>query len=163
EFQKANAAAVAANRELVTWLEKDLLPRSKGSYAIGEASFLAKLKYDEMVEMPLDALLARGQAQLDKDHAAFVDTARRLDPGNGPPEVMKSLSADHPTAEDLIPAIERSVEDARRFLVDKDIVTIPSEVRPFVRETPPFARGGSFASMDTPGPFESKAKEAFYY
>src|SRR5262249_36276549 len=133
------------------------------SYAIGEANFLAKLKYDEMVEMPLDALLARGQAQLDKDHAAFLETARRIDPGKSPAEVMKALSDDHPTAEDLIPPIERSVEDARRFRVDKDIVTIPSEVRPLVRETPPFARGGSFASMDTPGPFESQAKEAFYY
>jgi hypothetical protein len=154
---------VKATRELAAWLETDLLARSKGSYAIGEANFLAKLKYDDMVELPLDALLARGQAQLDKDHAAFIETARRIDPAKTPAEVMKSLSDEHPTAEDLIPSIERSVEDARRFLVEKDIVTIPSEVRPLIAETPPFARGGSFASMDTPGPFEAKAKEAFYY
>jgi uncharacterized protein (DUF885 family) len=32
-----------------------------------------------------------------------------------------------------------------------------------VVETPPYARSGSFASMDTPGAFERKAKEAFYY
>jgi uncharacterized protein (DUF885 family) len=163
EFEKANADVVKATRELAAWLETDLLPRSKGSYAIGEANFLAKLKYDDMVELPLDALLARGQAQLDKDHAAFIETARRIDPAGTPAEVMKSLSDEHPTAEDLIPSIERSVEDARRFLVEKDIVTIPSEVRPLIAETPPFARGGSFASMDTPGPFEAKAKEAFYY
>jgi len=163
EFEKANAAVVEATRELLAWLETDLLPRSKGSYAIGEANFLAKLKYDDMVELPLDALLARGQAQLDKDHAAFIETARRIDPAKTPAEVMKSLSDEHPTAEDLIPSIARSVEDARRFLVEKDIVTIPSEVRPLIAETPPFARGGSFASMDTPGPFEAKAKEAFYY
>jgi len=163
EFEKANAAVVKETRELAAWLETDLLPRSKGSYAIGEANFLAKLKYDEMVELPLDALLARGQAQLDKDHAAFIETARRIDPAKTPAEVMKSLSDEHPTAQDLIPSIERSVEDARRFLVEKDVVSIPSEVRPLIAETPPFARGGSFASMDTPGPFEAKAKEAFYY
>jgi uncharacterized protein (DUF885 family) len=163
EFEKANAAVVKETRELAAWLETDLLPRSKGSYAIGEANFLAKLKYDDMVELPLDALLARGQAQLDKDHAAFIETARRIDPAKTPAEVMKSLSDEHPTAQDLIPSIQRSVEDARRFLVEKDIVTIPSDVRPLIAETPPFARGGSFASMDTPGPFEAKAKEAFYY
>ena len=55
------------------------------------------------------------------------------------------------------------LEAARRFLVEKDNVTIPSEVRPLIAETPPFARGGSFASMDNPGPFETKATEAFYY
>jgi uncharacterized protein (DUF885 family) len=32
-----------------------------------------------------------------------------------------------------------------------------------VEETPPFDRATSFASMDTPGPFETKAKEAYYY
>src|SRR3981189_2143835 len=46
---------------------------------------------------------------------------------------------------------------------DHKIVTIPSEVRPTVMETPPYARSGSFASMDTPGAYEKKAKEAFYY
>jgi uncharacterized protein (DUF885 family) len=84
EFEKANAEVVKAIRELLAWLETDLLPRSKGSYAIGEANFLAKLKYDDMVELPLDALLARGQAQLDKDHAAFIETARRIDPAKTP-------------------------------------------------------------------------------
>jgi uncharacterized protein (DUF885 family) len=34
-------------------------------------------------------------------------------------------------------------------------------VEPIVRETPPFARALSFASMSTPGPFE-KSKEAYY-
>jgi len=163
EFDQANAAVVAEARALATWLEKDLLPRSKGDYAIGEANFLAKLKYEEMVDMPLDALLARGQAQLDKDHAAFVETARRIDPAKTPAQVMKTLSDEYPRADDLIPSAKRSVEDARRFLVEKDIVTIPSEVRPIITETPPFARGGSFASMDTPGPYEAKATEAFYY
>jgi uncharacterized protein (DUF885 family) len=163
EFQKANGAVIQETRAFGTWLEQELLPRSKGRYAIGEENFLAKLKYDEMVELPLDALLAKGQAQLDKDHAAFVETARRIDPAKTPAEVMKSLSDEHPTAEDLLPSVRRSVEAARRFLVEKDIVTIPSEVRPRVEETPPFARGGSFASMDNPGPFETKATEAFYY
>jgi uncharacterized protein (DUF885 family) len=163
EFQKADAAVVAEARSLGDWLEKDLLPRSQGNYAIGEANYLAKLKYDEMVEMPLNELLARGQAQLDKDYADFVATARQIDPAKTPAQVMTSLSDEYPKADDLIPSARRSVEDARRFLVEKDIVTIPSEVRPLIEETPPFARGGSFASMDTPGPFETRAKEAFYY
>jgi uncharacterized protein (DUF885 family) len=30
-------------------------------------------------------------------------------------------------------------------------------------ETPPYARAGTFASMDTPGAYETKATEAFYY
>jgi uncharacterized protein (DUF885 family) len=163
EFDEANRAVVAATQEFATWLEKDLLPRSKGNYAIGEAHFLAKLKHDEMVEMPLAELLAKGEAQLEKDHAAFVATARQIDPKKSPAAVMQALSDSHPTAEQLIPSIRNSVEEARKFLIEKKITTVPSEVRPRIEETPPYARAGGFASMDTPGAFESKATEAFYY
>jgi hypothetical protein len=163
QFEEANTAVITAGREFATWLEKDLKTRSNGRYAIGEANFLAKLKYDDMVEMPLAQLLAKGEAQLAKDYTAFVQAAKTIDPTKTPAEVMKSLSDDHPSAEDLIPTVARSVEDARQFVVDKGLVTIPSEVRPKVEETPPFARSGSFASMDTPGAYETKATEAFYY
>jgi len=163
EFEEANRQVVAATRDFAGWLEKDLLPRSKGSYAIGEANFLAKLKDDEMVELPLAQLLAKGEAQLEADHAAFVETARKINPKKTPHEVMASLSDTHPSADQLIPSVGKSVEQARQFLIDKQIVTIPSEVRATVTETPPYQRAGGFASMDTPGPFETRATEAFYY
>jgi uncharacterized protein (DUF885 family) len=162
-FEATNAPVVAESREFAAWLEKDLLPRSKGAYAIGAESFLKKLRYEDGVGLPLAALLAKGEGRLQKDYDAFVETARRIDPGKTPSEVMTSLSANHPTAGDLLPSVRRSLEDARRFLVERGLVTIPSEVRPRVEETPPYARAGSFASMDTPGPFELKATEAFYY
>jgi uncharacterized protein (DUF885 family) len=163
EFQQANQRVIESTRELARWLETDLKPRSKGSYAIGAEHFLAMLRYEEMVELPLDELLARGEAQLAKDHAAFLETARSIDPNKPPGEVMKLLEDEHPTPDDLIPSVRRSVDDARRFVLEKQLVTIPWEVPPIIAETPPYARSGSFASMNTPGPFETKAKEAFYY
>jgi len=42
-------------------------------------------------------------------------------------------------------------------------VTIPSDVRARVNETTEYDRATSFASMDTPGPFEKRATEAYYY
>jgi uncharacterized protein (DUF885 family) len=48
-------------------------------------------------------------------------------------------------------------------VIDRRIITIPSPVRARVAETPQFMRATSFASMDTPGPFETKATEAYYY
>ena len=163
EFTAANAAAVAAVRDYAKWLQEELLPRSTGRYALGEERFLTKLRYEEMIDLPLPELLARGEANLEKDFRDFVATAKRIDPRLTPEQVMHSLEADHPTAKDLIPTVRRSVEGVREFLVRKDLVTIPSEVRPHVDETPPYARSGSFASMDTPGAYETQATEAFYY
>jgi hypothetical protein len=57
----------------------------------------------------------------------------------------------------------RNVLDGlRQFITENKIVTIPSPVLPIIEETPPFMRALTFASMDTPGPFERKAKEAYF-
>jgi uncharacterized protein (DUF885 family) len=163
EFEAANAGVVSALKEFSVWLEADLKPRSKGVYAIGPENFLTKLRHEEMVELSLPELLARGQTNLEKDYDAFIATAAKIDPNKSPREVMKMLEDDHPTADDLIPSVRRSVESARQFVVENQIVTVPSEVRCRIEETPPYARSGSFASMNTPGPYETKATEAFYY
>lgn len=163
DFNQANAAAAASLEDASGWLEKTLLPKSTGKYAIGAENFSRKLLYEEMVDTPLDRLLAIGEANLDKDYDAFIETARKIDPLKTPMEVMKSLSDRHPTEASLIPDAKQTVEGIIQFIKDKHIVSIPSEVRPIITETPPYARSGAFASMDTPGAYETKATEAFYY
>jgi uncharacterized protein (DUF885 family) len=163
DFTAANDAVVKSLTETVAWMKKDLLPKSRGKYALGAETFARKLLYEELVDIPLDRLLAIGEANLRRDQEAFRAVARKIDANKTPAEVMKALSADHPTEADLIPSARRTIEKIRKFLVDKKIVTIPSEVRPTVLETPPYARNGSFASMDTPGAYETRATEAFYY
>ena len=163
DFTRANDAAAKAMGEGADWLQQELLPRSNGRYAIGAARFSAKLRYDEMVDVPLADLLAIGEANLNKDHDALVTLAREFDASKTPQQVIESLEDERPSADNLLASVRDSLEDARRFLVDHRIVTLPSEVRPRVEETPPYARDGRFASMDTPGPYEDRATEAFYY
>ncbi|WP_321472782.1 DUF885 domain-containing protein [uncultured Paludibaculum sp.] len=163
DFQKADTAVVAAMKDAAAWLKSDLLPRSNGAYAIGAENFSKKLLYEEMVDLPLDRVLAVGQANLDRDYTDFVETAKKINPKLSPADVMKSLEADHPAEADLLPAARRTIEGTRTFLIEHKIVTVPSDVRPRIEETPVYARVGSFASMDTPGPYEEKATEAFYY
>ena len=76
-FDKANAAVAKAMAETAIWLKNDLLPRSKGTYAIGADAFAKQLLYEELVDTPLDKLLAIGEANLKRDHDAFVALAAR--------------------------------------------------------------------------------------
>src|SRR5207253_6944795 len=78
-------------------------------------------------------------------------------------EVFQSIQKDHPTEQTLIPDTAKNLELIRQFLIDHKIITLPSPVRAQVTETPQYLRATSFASMDTPGPFETKATEAYYY
>jgi len=163
EFANANAETIKAFNAAADWLEKTLLPNSKGSYAIGAENFSRKLSFEEMVDEPLDRVLAIGEANLNRDYDAFIATARKIDPSKSPAEIMKSISKVHPTERSLIPDAKKTIEGIIEFIRQKNIVTIPSETRPTIMETPPYARSGAFASMDTPGPYETSATEAFYY
>ena len=58
--------------------------------------------------------------------------------------------------------VAAGLADIRAYVIAHHIATVPSDVLPMVRETPPYARATTFASMDSPGPFE-KTSEAFYY
>ena len=163
DLNDAAEKAAKAMRSAAAWLQKELLARSKGSFAIGAEKFSRKLLYDEMLEIPLDRLLEIGEANLEKDRRAFLETAQHIAPGKPPMEVMRMLSSDHPTEARLIEDTKRDVEAIRQFLVDHKIVSVPSEVRPIITETPPYARAGGFAMTETPGAYETKATEAFYY
>jgi uncharacterized protein (DUF885 family) len=163
EFEAANQVVIDGFDAVAKWLEDDLLPRSKGSYAIGADTFMKKLELEEMLDIPLDKLLAIGEANLQRDRDTFIATAKKIDPSKSPKEVLALLTEDHPKPDDLVAATRATIERTRQFLIDKKIVTVPSEVRPTIRETPAFMRTGGFASMDTPGAYETKATEAFYY
>jgi uncharacterized protein (DUF885 family) len=163
EFEEANGAAVQSLQDAVSWLETTLLPNSRGIYAIGAENFARKLLYEEMVDTPLDRLLAIGESNLDKDYNDFIETARKIDPSKSPAKVMQSISDEHPTEQSLIPDARKTVDGIVEFIKTKNIITIPSEVRPTITEMPPYARSGTFAAMDTPGPYETVATEAFYY
>jgi len=162
-FTRVNDSAAAAMQSATDWLKNTALPASHGTFAIGAQNFSDKLRYDEMVDLPLDRILAIGEANLAKDHAAFVQVASLVAPGKTPAQAMASLETDHPTADSLIASAKSTVAATRQFLIDHSIVTVPSQLFPNVTETPPYARSGTFASMDTPGAYETKATEAFYY
>ena len=54
------------------------------------------------------------------------------------------------------------LEDIRQALLDLDLITIPSEDRCQVVETPAYMRY-AFAAMDSAGALETRATESFYY
>ncbi len=161
-FKKSNQAVIGALGDYKKWLSADLLPRSNGDFAIGADAYLKKLAADEMLQVPLDQLLVIAEADLKKNQDAFVATARQIDPKKSATEVLAALQVDHPPADKLLETTQGMLDALRQFMVDKHIVTIPASAPARVEETPPFLRATTSASMDTPGPFEAAAPEAFY-
>jgi uncharacterized protein (DUF885 family) len=162
EFAQTNAAVIAALNSYLAWLKTDLLPRSNGDFRIGAETFSKKLKYDEMVELPLDKLLEIGWADMHRNQEHFKQVAKELEPAKDAPAVVEQLGSYHPAPDHLLDAFRATFDGLVSFIKTHHIVTIPSDVRPIVEETPPFMRATTFASMDTPGPFEAHATEAYF-
>ena len=162
EFAQANTAVVAALKDYLEWLKTDLLAKSNGDFRIGADTFSKKLQYDEMVDTPLDKLLEIGWADLRKNQEHFKQVAHDLEPDKKASDVLEELGETHPAPDKLLDAFRATFDGLASFIRTHHIVTIPSDVRPIVEETPPFMRATTFASMDTPGPFENHATEAYF-
>jgi uncharacterized protein (DUF885 family) len=162
EFAQSNAQVLSALRAYQQFLQTELLPRSGGDYRIGAETYRKKLLFEESVDLPLDRLLEIGMADLRRNQREFQRVAKMLAPARTPEQVLEELGADHPPPAELLQAFRNTFGTLRGFIADRRIVTIPSPVPPLVEETPPFMRALTFASMDIPGPFEKRAKEAFF-
>jgi uncharacterized protein (DUF885 family) len=160
-FREENARAVLAVRDYAAFLETDLLPRSRGEFALGRERF-AKMLFDAggFDEKP-EVLLKLGERELERTLEAFQRAVRAL-PGKGSVAAKyDALSAAHPEPDSLVAATACLLGELRAFVVERGIVTIPGEDSCLVVPMPPFMWG--FAAMNSPGPFESLATDAYYY
>lgn len=162
-FRHANDRAITELKTFADWLEKERLPRATDDFALGREKYRRFLAANEAITLAPERILEIGLAELKREQAAFAAAAHVIDPQKPAPEVFEEIKRDHPTAEALLPDTRKNLESIRQFLLDRAIMTVPSSVRATVEETPSYLRATSFASMDTPGPFETKGAEAYYY
>ena len=162
-FLDANRKAANALSDFATWLEKEKLPRATLMFSLGPPRYQRWLTETELVDLPPEKILELGLAKLKEEQKVFADAATVIDPNKSPAEVFKQIQKQHPTAEKLIPDIAKNLDQIRAYVTEHKIVGIPPNAKAQIKEMPQYDRATSFASMDTPGPFEKKATEAFYY
>jgi uncharacterized protein (DUF885 family) len=162
-FNEANRKAVNALNDYAAWLEREKLPKTSLDFALGAEKFKHFLAETELVDLPPEKILEMGMAQLKAEQGAFAEAAKKIDPNKSAIEVFKQIQGEHPAPDKLIPDVSKDLDKIRKYVLSRHLVNIPSDVRAKVKETPQYLRAMSFASMDTPGPFERRATEAYYY
>ena len=163
DLSAALKIGATATDAFADYLAKSVLPKATGSFAIGSENYRKMLLYNEQLAVNPDSLLQLGMAQLTREQAEFAAAARIIDSTKTPIEVFAAIQKEHPTADSLLAATRSHTEAIRQFLLDKNIVSVPSEVRATITKTPEFMVGAT-AAMNTPGPFEQpSASQAYYY
>lgn len=162
ELWAARDDAVAALEMFCTYLDHDLLPLAHAEFALGEEQFAKMLYYDELVDVPLETLLAVGEADLARNQAKLVALARTRDATKPIDAQLQELQRHHPDATMLLEETKNILDSIRDFVEAQDLVTLPDHALCYVEETPPYDRW-AFAMMDADGPFEEVSTGSFFY
>ena len=162
EYERALAGAKTAMAEHITWMKETLLPRSDGTFVLGEDCYRKKLHYDEMVDTPLDSLLVIGTKELDRLEGRYKACAAKLAPGGTVAEALALVRPHHPPKDSVLTVASRLLEEQRSYSISSGFLAMPSEERCTVRATPEFAANRSFASLDAPGPLETTGRKGYY-
>jgi uncharacterized protein (DUF885 family) len=161
QVASSRTTAERAVTEFLSWLRLECLPKAVPEFALGPHRYQRLLFVREGIEAPIEEIRKAGAADLARNQARLAEIAR--EEKVAPAELFQRLNQDHPTAADLLPTARSYVEEARKFVIDRDLATIPEPANCRVEETPIWGRALSTASMNPPGPFETGPTDGIYY
>jgi hypothetical protein len=161
DLADTSTEAATAITSYIDYLETDLAPRAKASFRLGREKFEQKLKHEEGITLSAERLLTIALRELGEVQEEFRSVAGRLN-GGDPIETWRRAKEDHPQPGQLVSVGQQQVVELTEFVQRQGIVNVPDGEPVVVAPSPDFYRW-AFASMWTPGPFESKPSRAYYY
>ena len=176
DLEAAAKTAAAALRDFQTFLEKDLLSRSTGSFRVGRAKLEKMLKLGLDDDFAIDDLAAGARALLAKTQEEMVEVAKQIWPTvfktPVPPsstatekkalirKVLDKLAEDRPDNKTILAEATKLLGDATAFVQKENIVRVPDEPCRVI-EMPEYKRGVSIAYCDSTGPLEKKQESVY--
>jgi uncharacterized protein (DUF885 family) len=161
DLADAQTEATTAVGSYIEYLERDVAPRARATFRLGREKFEQKVRFDEGVSLGVDRLLAIATRELKATQEAFKSVAGRMN-GGDPLAVWARTKGEHPAPGELVNVGRGQLDELRTYLERQSLISVPSAEPITVAPTPDFYRW-SFASMWTPGPFETKPSQAYYY
>jgi len=159
------------------WIEETLVPQAKGEYRAGAAAFDAMLKFTLQSSLSRADIRARADAAIARVRTEMYQIAKTVLAGRAdapatpdaptPDQQQAAIRAvidiaasTRPQRDKLVETATEATEIARRFVMEKDLITLPDGPVKIIL-MPEFQRGFSVAYCDSPGPLE-KHLATFY-
>ncbi len=148
-FENANEALAKAAETLAEKLESEWLPRaSETAHVLGPAKYLAFVEAQEGRPIELEAFTRMAEDSLRENRAAYE-------------KLLPTVKVTRPKADELVAEATRIMNESRQFLLDKRLVSFPSDERALVQVSPPYMRWNA-AFLNMPGPYDS-VHQGYYY
>ena len=161
DLADASTEASHAIGAYVAHLENDVAPRARGPFRLGRERLQQKLQLEEGISLDADRLLAIAERELHATQEEFRRVASRVD-AKDPFGAWARAKSEHPAVGQVVATAQEQLDELKTFIQRQDLVTLPDKADVRVAPTPRFYRW-TFASMWTPGPFETRPLRAYYY
>ena len=160
DFKTANDGAVKAVRNFDSWLGQQE-KTSNNNFALGADKFKAMLKQTEGVDIDLAQLEEIGRKDLQRNLDAMKAECDKYAPGATLIDCSNKASAHKAEGADIVQAANAQLGDLRKFIQEKDILTIPGTEEAKVALAPPY-KAWNFAYINIPGPYETNLPSVYY-
>lgn len=160
-LRRAADAAIPLINAYVTWLEQEVIPNASGDFAIGGPNVARRYLAEDMIDTPLDTLLAIGERELAAAQVEFRTAAEKLAPGRDPLAVWRDVRRNHPPPGGVVAATRAMVDSLTAFVEARGIAALPPGEHVTVEPALPFDLG--FASMHASPPLERTPVRSVYY
>jgi uncharacterized protein (DUF885 family) len=160
-LRRAATAAIPQIDAYASYLERDILPKATGDFAIGGANLSRRYLAEELIDTPLQTMVAIGERELARSQAEFKAVAQRVAPGRDPRETWLAVRKDHPAMGGVVAATSKIVDSLTAFVIAHNVATVPAGERVVVAPAPPFDLG--FASMHASPPLEPTPVKSVFY
>jgi uncharacterized protein (DUF885 family) len=162
-LSQALAEAKSAFNDFAAYLERDLLPRSHGSYAVGAEHYDLLLKNKHFLHFDHRTLLELGEALFARTRQELKALAEELAPGKDIEEAARHIQESHPASGEVLTAYQKAMQAARAFVCEKTLVSFPPREELHVVPTPEFRRHEiPFAAYLSPSP-KDPCQVGYYY
>ena len=159
-FKDANDKAVTAIKEFDAWLGEQE-KTGNDSFPLGADKFKQMLKQTEDVDIDLAKLEEIAKADLQRNTNALKTECDKWSPGKTLAECMAKATSNKAEGKDVVEAATNQLADLRKFIVDKDLMTIPGTEEAKVDQAPPY-KAWNFAYINIPGPYETNLPSVYY-
>jgi hypothetical protein len=158
-FASANGEAIVAMQDMADWLKSNLSSATE-DFALGPDLFREMLWDTERVDISLEELEAIGRADMARNLQSLNQACTEFAPNVSVQDCFAKMSSNKPKDGSVVAARDQ-LDETRKFIVQEDLVSIPSEEEARVDEAPPYARSNS-AYINIPGAWEKNQPSIYY-
>jgi uncharacterized protein (DUF885 family) len=158
-YAQAASPALEAMTKFQNYLKGSLANRANADWRLGQETYSRKFRYALAGGMEADTALQMAETELSKVRARMLDLAlplhHRIAPGHGDHddlagdrrqnqvigEALAEIAKRHSTRESYLGDARQDLDEARAFVQEKRLLTLPSRSNLQVIPTPEFMRG----------------------